>query len=401
MNRHHDKAFTTRAVHMGERLDLPGVNPVVSAIHPSVSYIYADSRELDAVLGEEKPGFVYSSRYANPTITAFEMAIANLEGAETALAFSSGMAAVHMALLGAGLRAGKAIVAAADVYGATYSLLQNIFKELGAEVHLVDVLDLNTIEKTVSKVKPVALFVETISNPLMKVADLPRFAQIAHAADALFLVDNTFTTPTLCNPIKFGADMVIHSATKYLSGHGDVMAGVVATSAKIKKELVRLNKLIGSSMGPFEAWLTLRGLKTLPLRVQQQCRNALALAKWLKEHPKVERVYYADLTDHPQHGLMQKLTEGKGAGGVLSFEVKSAGREQVFAFMDALELIQPATSLGDIYSLVLYPTISSHRTLTLQERAAVGIGENLLRISVGIEDIDDIKRDVAQALDKI
>lgn len=392
-----NKQFTTRAVHAGERLNLPA-NPVVAPIQPSVAYTFADSRDLDAVLGNEKPGFVYSPRYENPTVTAFETAVANLEGGEAAYAFASGMAAVHMALLAAGVRAGTSVVAAADVYGATYSLLQAVFSELGATVEWVDVLDPDGVQAAVERTQPVALLVETLSNPLMKVADLPRLAEIAHTAGALFLVDNTFCSPYLCNPLNFGADLVIHSATKFIAGHGDVMAGVVVTTETLRAELLRLNKLIGSSLGPFEAWLALRGLKTLALRMRQQCDTALALARWLQGHPKIEGVYYAFLPDHPQYELMRQLSGDKGAGGVLSCDIAGAGREEVFAFMDALDLIQPATSLGDIYSLVLYPAISSHRTLTPTERAALGIGEGLIRLSAGIEDVADIQADLAQAL---
>ncbi len=393
-----NKSFTTRTVHAGERLDLEGVNPVVSAIHPSVGYTFADSNDLDAVLGNEKAGYVYSTRYANPTVTAFETAVANLEGAEKAHAFSSGMAAIHMSLLAGGVQAGTSVVAAADVYGATYTLLQDIFTLLGARVHFVDVLDLETVHRTVVQEKPAIVLVETISNPLMKVADLPRLVEIAHVEGALLLVDNTFCSPYLCNPIAFGADMVIHSATKSIAGHGDVMAGIVATTAALKEKSFALNKLVGSSIGPFEAWLALRGLKTLSLRMRQQCDNALALAEWLVGHPRVQHVNYPFLPDHPQHGLVHSLTGGRGAGGVFSFEILGAGREQIFAFMDALDLIQPATSLGDIYSLVLYPAISSHRTLTPEERGSLGIGDGLVRISAGIEDVADLQADIEHAL---
>ncbi|MCA9947284.1 MAG: PLP-dependent transferase, partial [Anaerolineales bacterium] len=309
-----------------------------------------------------------------------------------------GMAAVHMALLGAGVRAGSHVVVAADVYGATYSLVQGIFTELGATVHLVDVLDLAGIEAVLARENVSALLVETISNPLMKVADLPRLAELAHAHHALLLVDNTFCTPYLCNPLTFGADMVIHSATKFIGGHGDVMAGLIATSTELKAEMVRLNKLLGSSLGPFEAWLAHRGLKTLPLRMRQQCQNALAIASWLQGHPQISRVNYAFLPDHPQFELMHQLSGGRGGGAVLSFEVRGAGKPEIFALMDALELIQPATSLGDIYSLMLYPAISSHRSLTPEERHKLGISDGLLRLSAGIEDAADIQADLAQAL---
>lgn len=396
-----EQQFTTRAVHAGERADLSHINSVVTPIFPSVGYTFADSTELDAVLGGAQPGYVYSPRYANPTVAAWETAVATLESAEAALALPSGMAAVHLALLGAGVRAGCHVVVAADVYGATYSLVQGIFAELGATVHLVDVLDLDGIEAILGRVSCTAVLVETISNPLMKVADLPRLAELAHAHRAKLLVDNTFCSPYLCNPLTFGADMVIHSATKFIGGHGDVMAGIVATTTALKNEMVRLNKLLGSSLGPFEAWLAHRGLKTLPLRMRQQCQNALAIATWLQNHPKISQVHYAFLPDHPQFDLMHQLSGGKGGGAVLSFEVCGAGKPEIFALMDALQLIQPATSLGDIYSLMLYPAISSHRTLTPAERHSLGIGDGLLRLSAGIEDAADIQADLAQALEKI
>lgn len=392
------KQFTTRAVHAGEGVSLAEINPVVTPIFPSVGYTFADSTELDAVIGEEKPGYVYSPRYANPTVAAFETAVANLEGAEAAIALPSGMAAIHLALLGVGVQAGNHIVVAADVYGATYSLVRDVFTKLGAVVHLVDVLDLDGVEQILEEVEVKAVLVETLSNPLMKVADLPRLVTITHKHGARLLVDNTFCSPYLCNPIQLGADMAIHSATKFIGGHGDVMAGVVATSAALKAEMARLNKLLGSSLGPFEAWLAHRGLKTLPLRMRQQCQNALHIATWLQSHPQIEQVNYAFLPSHPQFELMNRLSHGKGGGAVLSFVIKDAGRKEIFALLDALKLIKPATSLGDIYSLMLYPAISSHRSLTPAERHDLGIGDGLLRLSAGIEDVADIQADLAQAL---
>lgn len=396
-----DATFNTLAVHAGERADLSRVSPVVTPIHASVGYTYADSAELDAVLGGSRAGYVYSTRYENPTVAAFEQAIAQLEGTEAAYAFASGMSALHMALLAAGVRAGRSVVAAADIYGATYSLLQTIFGELGADIHLVDVTDLPVVAAAVETHKPAAILVETFSNPLMKVADLAALAEISRANGSTLLVDNTFCSPYLCNPAAFGADMVIHSATKFIGGHGDVMAGVVATSRDLRSELLRLNKLVGSSMGPFEAWLALRGVKTLGLRMRQQCDNALTVATRLGDHPKIGRINYAYLPDHPQAALARQVTNGKGGGAVVSFEIKNGTKADAFAFMDALKLIQPATSLGDIYSLVLYPAISSHRSLSSAERAKIGITDGTLRISAGIEDSEDIWRDVEQALAKL
>lgn len=393
------QSFATRAVHAGERSNLAQIHPVVTPIYASVGYTFANSHHLDEVIGGEQEGFVYSPRYGNPTIQAFETAVANLEGAEAAFAFASGMSAIHMALLAAGVRAGMTVVAAADIYGATYTLLQEIFSELGVTCCFVDVLNLAEIETAVAEQKPRVLLVETISNPLMKVADLPRIANIAQQNQARLLVDNTFCSPYLANPLRFGADLVIHSATKYISGHGDVMGGIVATNRQYRAELLRLNKLIGSSMGPFEAWLAMRGLKTLGLRMKQQCDNALLMASWLQTHPNINHVNYPFLPDHDQYELMQHLSGGLGAGAVLSFEIHEAGRKEIFAFMDALQLVQPATSLGDIYSLLLYPAISSHRSLSVEERLRLGIGDGMVRLSCGIEAFEDIQADVAQALE--
>jgi cystathionine beta-lyase/cystathionine gamma-synthase len=222
---------------------------------------------------------------------------------------------------------------------------------------------------------------------------------IAHRYGAQFLIDSTFASPYLCNPLQHGADMVIHSATKFIAGHGDVMAGVVITCAEKRRELFELTKLVGSVLGPFEAWLALRGLKTLSLRMRQQCANAMRVAEWLTGHPRVARVYYPGLAEHPQHRLARQLFGERGFGGVLSFEIADADQAAVFSFMEALELCLPATTLGDVYTLVLHPATSSHRTLSATERAQVGIGAGLVRLSAGIEAAEDIVADLAQALD--
>ena len=352
-------------------------------------------------MGGEKPGYVYSSRYSNPTTGAFETAVAMLEGTETAVAFASGMAAIHMGLLTAGVQPGTSVVAAADVYGATYTMLRSLFANMGAAIHFVNVLDIEHVRQTMREVRPAALLVETISNPLLKLANLPVLSEIAHETGALFLVDNTFCSPYLCNPVKYGADMVIHSGTKYLSGHGDVMIGVVALSHVLRERMTPLYKMLGSSPGPFEAWLAMRGLKTLGLRMRQQSQSALALAQWLEKHPKVARVIYPYLPDHPRHELAMQLTGGRGGGGVLSFELQDGSEEKVYRLMDSFDLIQSATTLGDIYTLVLYPVMASHRALTPAEREAVGIAEGLVRLSVGIEAIEDIQADLEAALGRI
>lgn len=263
---------------------------------------------------------------------------------------------------------------------------------------MVDGNDLAAVEAALKESNPVVLLVETISNPLLKVADIPALANLAHRYGAQLLVDNTFATPYLFRPLVHGADYVIHSATKYLAGHGDVLAGIVVTSNDNRARMFETNKLLGSNLGPFEAYLALRGLKTLPLRVRQQCNNAMHLAGWLANRTEIARVNYPGLDTHPQHELALRLFNGQGSGGVLSFEIRNAGRAEVFRFMEALQLCLPATSLGDIYTLVLHPATSSHRSLTPAERERVGISEGLLRLSAGIEDPMDIQNDLEQAL---
>jgi cystathionine gamma-synthase/methionine-gamma-lyase len=258
--------------------------------------------------------------------------------------------------------------------------------------------DLAAVEAALAEVRPVAFLVETISNPLLTVADLPALGRLAGRYGVQWLVDNTFASPYLCNPLAHGADFVIHSATKYLSGHGDVMAGVVVTSQENRRQLYELNKLVGGVLGPFEAWLALRGLKTLPLRVRQQCANAERVAAWLRDQPRIARVNYPGLPDHPQHELAREIFGDRGYGGVLSFEIAGADRAAVFRFMEVLRLCLPATTLGDVFSLVLHPATSSHRSLTAEERQRVGIRDGLVRLSAGIEDAEDILADLAQAL---
>lgn len=391
------RAFATRAVHAGERVPPSDFVPVASPIHPTVGFIYESMDELDAVFGATRAGYVYP-RYGSPTVTALEEAVANLEGGEAAFGFSSGMAAVHVALLAAGVRAGTAVVAALDLYGATTTLLERLMTELGVRVRLADMTDLAAVEAALSETHPAVLLAEIISNPLLKVADVPALAALAHRHGAQCLIDNTFASPYLFNPLAHGADFVIHSATKYIGGHGDVMAGVVVTSAENRRKLYEANKLVGSVLGPFEAWLALRGLKTLPLRMHQQCANAKAVAEWLAAQPGIERVIYPGLPAHPQHAVARRLFGERGFGGMVSFEIADADKAKVFRFMEALELCLPATTLGDVYTLVLHPATTSHRSLTPEERARVGIRDGLARLSVGIEDVGDIIADLEHAL---
>lgn len=391
------KSIYTQSVHAGERGSRPDFTPVSTPIYPSVGYLYDDMRDLDAVFAGTRSGFVYP-RYGSPTVAALEQAMAILEAAGDAVAFSSGMAAIHAALLGGGLRAGSTVVAAADLYGATYALLERLLTALDIRVRFVDITDLVQVTQAVAEMRPAVLLCEIISNPLIKVADVPTLARMAHAAGALLIVDNTFASPYLFRPLEHGADYVVHSATKYLGGHGDVMSGVVACSQEQAGDLRERQKLLGANLGPQEAWLTLRGLKTLALRMRQHCANAQTVAEWLLRHPAVAHVNYPGLQGDPQHTVAVRLFGGQEFGGMVSFDIRAAGQAEVFRFMEALELILPATTLGDVYSLALYPAHSSHRLVTPEMRAALGIGDGLVRLSVGIEDVRDIIADLEQAL---
>jgi cystathionine gamma-synthase/methionine-gamma-lyase len=395
-----DKDFYTRAVHAGERAPRPDFTPVVTPIYPSVGYLYDDMDDLDAIFCHAREGYVYT-RYGSPTVTAFERAMADLEEGEGALAFASGMAAIHAALLGLGLEAGTAAVVAQDVYGATYALFGNLLAAQGVTVRYVDVTDLDAVRAACAELAPRVLYCETVSNPLLKVADIPALAEAAHAHGAALVVDNTFATPYLCRPLTLGADVVVHSATKYVGGHGDAMGGVVVASEERLEPIYEVLKITGANLGPQEAWLLMRGLKTLPLRMDRHCANALGVSRALIGMGGIARVIYPGRPDHPQHRLATRLFGGRGYGGMIAFELRNGEQDAVFRFFEALQLCLPATTLGDVYTLMLYPAHSSHRALTAEERAQVGIGEGLVRMSVGIESVDDITADIKQALETV
>lgn len=408
-----ETSLYTLAVHAGEHTTkttpLTGAgqgrsyHPVVTPVHHSVGYTYEDTEDLDAVFAGASQNPVYT-RYGNPTVSALEAAVAALEGGAAALAYGSGMAAIHGALLAAGARAGATVVAAHDVYGATYALLSKLLASQGVATCFVDVSDLAATEAAIKETRPAVVTVETISNPLLKVADVAAVAALAHGAGAKLIVDNTFATPVLCRPLALGADFVVHSATKYLGGHGDVLGGVVVVRDEASRvELYEINKLLGANLAPQEAWLAHRGIKTLPLRVERQCRNAAVVAQWLGEQRSVSRVYFPGLPSHPQHELALRqfgnaLHGASMHGAMVSFDARAAGRAEVFRFFEALRLIQPATTLGDVYTLALYPAMSSHRALDAETRARIGIGDGLIRLSIGIEDPADIIADLDRAL---
>ncbi len=412
------KRFETRAVHAGEqrwatRNGSPGESfcPISTPIHLSTTFAHEDIGQTDRVLGGEEPGYSYA-RYGNPTVTAFEEAVASLEGGEQAFAFASGMAAMHAALMAAEVGNGATVLAAEQLYGSTATLLVQVFGAGGAETRFVDVCDLAAVEKKVAQLKPRAVVIETISNPLLRVADVPRIAEITRAAGSTLIVDATFTTPYLQRPLKLGADIVVHSATKYLSGHGDLTAGLVVAGAPYDAALDQIRKLVGGIMAPFEAWLAMRGLKTLPLRMERQCENARLVAARLASHPKVAKVNYPGAKDHPDNEVASHILS-VAMGGLVSFELAlddregepevnpKRDREAAFRFLNALELCVKAPSLGDIYTLAIHPATASHRELSPSRRARLGVKENLIRLSLGIEHPDDVIEDIEQALEKV
>jgi cystathionine beta-lyase/cystathionine gamma-synthase len=403
------KRFETKAVHAGEqrwasRNGQQGESfcPMSTPIHPSTTFAHENIEQTDRVLGGEEPGYSYA-RYGNPTVTAFEDAIAALEGGGSAFAFASGMAAMHAALMAAEIGNGATVLAAEQLYGSTATLLVQIFDASGAETRFVDACDLEAVAKKIEDLKPRAVVIETISNPLLRVADVPRIAELTRAAGSTLIVDATFGTPYLQRPLELGADIVVHSATKYLSGHGDLTAGLVIAGAPYDEALDQIRKLVGGVMGPFEAWLALRGLKTLPLRMGRQCENAREVATHLAAHPKIAKINYPGAKDHPDAEAARRVLAG--AGGLISFELAvedpEQGREAAFRFLNALKICTRAPSLGDIYTLAIHPATSSHRELSPSRRKKLGVEENLIRVSLGIEHPDDIIEDIEQALDKL
>jgi cystathionine beta-lyase/cystathionine gamma-synthase len=393
-------SFATQAVHAGERAPKPDFTPVNTPIYQSASFVYDAIETMDAIFGGERPGYVYT-RYGNPTVTALERAVATLEGGETAVAYASGMAAIHATLLALEVVSGTAVVAAQDLYGATSTLLTTIFARQGVIVRLVDLTDLERVASAIRELRPKVVMAEIISNPLLKVVDLERVATLAHAHGATMVVDSTFTSPYLLQPLRYGADVVIHSTTKSLGGHGDVTGGIVIAPAAYRPKLELMGRLVGGVLSPQEAYLTLRGLKTLALRVRQQCQNAMAIAQWLTEQPHIRAVNYPGLVQHPGHDMAKRLLREGCFGSVLSFELVDGERERVFAFLNSLRLCLLATTLGDIYTELLYPTMSSHRMLSPEQRAAVGISDALIRLSAGIEDAGDLIADLDQALRQV
>ena len=387
----------SKTVHAGDRKKPGSYIPVTTPICTAASFVYESTEQLDRIFGREEAGPAYA-RYDNPTVSALEELVNELEGGHGTFCCSSGMMAMYIATVAALVDRPKRVVAGNVLYGATTLMLSNILGSLGVETEYVDMCDAAAVEAAVREVKPGAIVMETITNPLLRVAPLEKIAEIARAAQAPLIVDNTFATPLLVRPLELGANIVVHSATKYLSGHGDVLGGVIVSDQPHFETLMTLRRVIGPNLGPFEAYLVMRGIKTLALRMEKQCANANQLAAWLAAHPAVDRVFFPGDPAHPDAVNVARLLPKGRYGAMVTLELKNAGQKDVFAFMDRLKMIVRATSLGDVHTMILHPAMSSHRDLSPKHRARLGIGDNLLRISTGIEAIEDIIADLDQAL---
>ena len=387
--------IATQLVHTGERGAPPEGKPTSTPIYASATYTYDSMAEIDKVFAGEKAGYIYT-RYGNPTVTALETALSTVEAGATACAYSSGMAALHAALFACELTPGATVLASQDLYGATTSLLQTIFGSLGIKTVTADFSELDGLRAKAAETRPRVLVAETISNPLLKVCDIDACAEIAHSVGARLIVDNTFASPYLCQPLKHGADIVVHSATKFLCGHADAMGGIaISRDETDSPALIGVMKLVGGVLSPWEAHAILRGLKTLAVRMDRHCENARALAERLRKNPWIRRVYYAG-----GGKIAKRVLREPHAGALVSIELKDNSRAAAFRFMDALQLCIRSTSLGDVFTSALHPATASHRDLSPARRKELGISDGLVRISVGIESIGDVIADIEQALEK-
>jgi O-succinylhomoserine sulfhydrylase len=357
------------------------------AIFPTSSYVFENAAEAAARFSGESPGNVYS-RYTNPTVRTFEQRLAAMEGAESAVATASGMAAILSTCM-ALLKSGDHVVCSRDVFGTTTNLFGKYMAKFGVEVTFVPLLDTEGWRSAV-RANTALFFLETPSNPLCEVADIAVMSQLAHENNCLLVVDNCFCSPALQLPLSLGADIVVHSATKYLDGQGRCVGGAVLGKTRHMNEVLTFLRSCGPTMSPFNAWVFLKGLETLRLRMEAHSRSALELAKWLQQQPAVEKVFYAGLEDHPGHDVAAR--QQSAFGGVLSFLVKG-GKEQAWQFIDATRLMSLTANLGDAKTTIVHPATTTHGRLTPEQREQAGIHDNLVRIAVGLEDVDDLKAD--------
>ena len=392
MGHHIPADFDTLAVRAGQVRGSEGEH--AEAIYPTSSFAYASAAEAAARFAGSSPGNVYS-RFTNPTVRTFEQRLAALEGGAACVATASGMAAILSTCM-ALLKQGDHVVCSRSVFGSTVALFERYLTRFGISVDFVPQAD---PAAWAAAMRPATrlLFAETPSNPLTEVADIRALAAIAHARGALLAVDNCFCTPALQRPLALGADLVIHSATKYIDGQGRCLGGAVVGDAdRVGKEVFAFLRTAGPSMSPFNAWVFLKGLETLRLRMRAHCDNALRVAQWLQEHPAVERVHYPGLPSHPQHALAQ--VQQDGFGGIVSFEVRG-GQDAAWRVVDATRLISITGNLGDAKSTITHPATTTHARLSANQRVEAGIADGLLRVSVGLEAVEDIIADLARGLE--
>jgi O-succinylhomoserine sulfhydrylase len=389
-----DYAIETQGIRAGQHRTPEGEHS--DAIFPTSSYVFESAAQAAGRFSGKIPGNIYS-RFTNPTVRAFEERLAAMEGAERAMATSSGMAAINTVCLGL-LSAGDHVVCSRSVFGNTALMFKNIMQRFAIETTFVDLDDINAWQNAV-QANTKFLFLETPSNPLGTLADIKQLADLAHAHNALLIVDNVYCTPALQKPLALGADLVVHSATKYLDGQGRCIGGaIVGNDALIEEKLYPILRTAGPTMSPFNAWVFHKGLETLALRIEKHCQNALEIAEWLEQQPSVDKVYYTGLPSHPQHELAKQ--QQTGFGGIVSFEVRG-GKEGAWNVIDSTEMISITANLGDLKSMITHPSTTTHGRLTEEERSKAGITDSLVRLGVGLENANDIKNDLAIGLASI
>jgi len=365
------------------------------ALYLTSSFVFRDAAEAAARFSGEVPGMVYS-RYTNPTVSALQERLAAMEGAECCIATASGMSAILGCVM-ALMKAGSHIVSSRSIFGATVQLFGNMMQRFGVDTTFVPATDVAAWERAI-RPNTRLLFLETPSNPLTEISDVAALAEVAHRHGALLVVDNCFCTPALQRPLELGADIVMHSATKFLDGQGRVLGGAVLGRRELILDgMIAFLRSCGPTLSPFNAWVILKGLETLGLRMQAHSKAALELAQWLEQHPKVDRVYYPGLASHPQHALAAR--QQRSGGGIVSFDVRG-GREAAWKVVDSTQLISITANLGDTKTTITHPASTTHGRIAPEARKAAGIGEGLLRVAVGLEAVSDIKADLARGLSK-
>jgi O-succinylhomoserine sulfhydrylase len=383
-------SFDTLAVRAGQHRTPEGEHS--DPLFFTSSYVFRTAADAAARFAGEVPGNVYS-RYTNPTVRSFEERLAALEGAEQAVGFATGMAAITAVVMSL-CSAGDHVLVSQSVFGSTISLFEKYFKRFGIEVDYVPLADVSGWERAI-KANTRLLFVESPSNPLAELVDITALSAVAQAKGAMLVVDNCFSTPALQQPLALGADIVVHSATKFIDGQGRCMGGAVCGRSKEMNEVLGYLRTAGSTLSPFNAWIFLKGLETLNLRMRAHCASAQVLAQWLEAQDGIEKVHYSGLPSHPQHELAKRQT--KGFGAVVSFEVKG-GKEGAWRFIDATRLISITANLGDSKTTITHPATTSHGRLSPAEREAAGIRDSLIRVAVGLEDVGDLQADLARGM---